>query len=63
MDLLTEEQIRLTIYGVVIVALAIFALAIFAKYMEFRQGKKQVKPRKRHKVGYQLRKKINLPSN
>ncbi len=58
MDLLTEEQIRLTIYGVVIVA-----LAIFAKYMEFRQGKKQVKPRKRHKVGYQLRKKINLPSN
>ncbi len=58
MDSLTEEQIRLTIYGVVIVA-----LAIFAKYMEFRQVKKQVKPRKRHKVGYQLRKKINLPSN
>ncbi len=58
MDSLTEEQIRLIIYGVVIVA-----LAIFAKYMEFRQVKKQVKPRKRHKVGYQLRKKINLPSN
>jgi uncharacterized membrane protein len=58
MGSLTEEQIRLTIYGVVIVA-----LAIFAKYMEFRQSKKQVKPRKRHKVGYQLRKKINLPSN
>ncbi len=58
MGSLTEEQIRLTIYGVVIVA-----LAIFAKYMEFRQVKKQVKPRKRHKVGYQLRKKINLPSN
>ncbi len=48
MGSLTEEQIRLTIYGVVIVA-----LAIFAKYMEFRQGKKEVKPRKRHKVGYQ----------
>jgi uncharacterized membrane protein len=58
MDLLTEDQIRLTVYGVVIVA-----LAIFAKYMEFRQGKKQVRPRKRQKVGYQLRKKINIPSN
>jgi uncharacterized membrane protein len=58
MDLLTEEQFRLTVYGVVIVA-----LAIFAKYMEFGQGKKQVRPRKRQKVGYQLRKKINIPSN
>jgi hypothetical protein len=35
MDSLTEEQIRLTVYDVVIAA-----LAIFAKYMEFRQGKK-----------------------
>ena len=58
MDLLTEEQFRLTVYGVVIVA-----LAIFAKYMEFRQSKKQVRPRKRQKVGYQLRKKLNSPSN
>jgi uncharacterized membrane protein len=58
MDLLTEEQFRLTVYGVVIVA-----LAIFAKYMEFRQGKKQARPRKRQKVAYQLRKKINIPSN
>jgi hypothetical protein len=40
MDLLTEDQMRLTVYGVVIVA-----LAIFAKYMEFRQGKKQARPR------------------
>jgi uncharacterized membrane protein len=44
--------------GVVIVA-----LDIFAKYMEFRQGKKQVRPHKRQKVGYQLRKKLNIPSN
>jgi uncharacterized membrane protein len=58
MDLLTEDQIRLTVYGVVIVA-----LAIFAKYMEFRQGKKQVRPRQRQKVGYHLRKKINISSN
>jgi hypothetical protein len=58
MDLLTEDQMRLTVYGVVIVA-----LAIFAKYMEFRQVTKQARPRKRQKVGYQLRKKLNSPSN
>jgi hypothetical protein len=40
MDLLTEDQMRLTVYGVVIVA-----LAIFAKYMEFRQVTKQARPR------------------
>jgi hypothetical protein len=40
MDSLTEDQIRLTVWGVFIVA-----LAIFDKYMEFRQGKKQVRPR------------------